>query len=50
MDIAQVCRDLFQKNGQIGYYLLGCQLKREEEASSGAVSACEWNYSAKQRL
>ncbi len=50
MDISQVCRDLFQKNGQIGYYLLGCQLERGDEASGGTVSAREWNHSAKQRL
>lgn len=50
MDISQVCRDLFCETGQIGYYLLGCQLKQEEVESGGTVSARERNHSAKQRL
>lgn len=50
MELQQVCWDMFRQNGQIGYYLLGCQLQQEEEESGGTVSACERYYSAKQRL
>ena len=50
MEISQICRDLFQQNGQIGYYLLGCQLEQGEEKPGGTVSACERDYSAEQRL
>lgn len=52
MKLQQVCRELFQQNGQIGYYLLGCQLdlselnsleqsleQKEEVAAGGTVSA-----------
>lgn len=50
MDISQICRELFCETGQIGYYLLGCQLERGEETQGGTVSECERNHSAKQRL
>lgn len=50
MELQQICRELFRQNGQIGYYLLGCQLKEEEEESGGTVPACERNHSAQQRL
>lgn len=43
MELQQVCRDLFQQTGQIGYYLLGCRLdlleQKEEVAAGGTVSA-----------
>ncbi len=50
MELQDMCWHLFRQNGQIGYYLLGCQLKQEEEEPGGTVSACERNYSAQQRL
>lgn len=50
MELQEMCWDLFRQNGQIGYYLLGCQLKQEEEEPGGTISACERNYSAQQRL
>lgn len=50
MEFRQICRNLFYQNGQIGYYLLGCQVERKEEEQDGAVPACERGCSAKQRL
>lgn len=50
MELQQVCWELFCQNGQIGYYLLGCQLEEEEVESGGTVSACKRNYFAQQRL
>ncbi len=50
MELKQICWDLFRQNGQIGYYLLGCRMERKEEEPDGTVSACERNYSPKQRL
>ena len=31
MELQQICWDLFQQNGQIGYYLLRRQLEQEDE-------------------
>lgn len=50
MELQQVCWELFRQNGQIGYYLLGCQLEEEEVESGGTVSARKRNYFAQQRL
>lgn len=51
MELQQICWDLFQQNGQIGYYLLRRQLEREDEVGScGAISAGERDYSAQQGL
>lgn len=47
MELQKLCEDLFCQTGQIGYYLLGCRLQQEEEASqSGTVSTLERYYSA----
>lgn len=46
MELQQVCWDLFRQNGQIGYYLLGCQLEQEEEERSGTGSESERYRSA----
>lgn len=50
MERREMCWDLFWQNGQIGYYLLGCQLKQEEEGSGGTVSEGQRSCSAQQRL
>ena len=50
MDVSQICRELFCETGQIGYYLLGCQLKRGEETPGGTVSARKRNHSAQPGL
>lgn len=49
--LEQVCWDLFQQNGQIGYYLLRQQLEQEEEGlSGGTISKRERYGSAQQGL
>lgn len=56
MKLQQVCWDLFRQNGQIGYYLLGCQLKlrhplkEKEEECGGTGTESERHCSAQQRL
>ncbi len=51
MKLQQICWDLFQQSGQIGYYLLGCQIEEHKEDSiGGSISACERSDSAQQRL
>lgn len=60
MKLQQICRELFQQNGQIGYYLLGCRLdsaklslleksleQKEEVTAGGTVSASERPDSAR---
>ena len=51
MKLQQICWDLFQQSGQIGYYLLGCQIEQhKEDSTGGSISACERSDSAQQRL
>ena len=50
MERREMCWDLFWQNGQIGYDLLGCQLKQEEEEPGGTVSEGQRDRSAQQRL
>ena len=51
MELQQICWDLFQQNGQIGYYLLRRQLEQEDEVGGcGAISAGDRDYSAQQGL
>lgn len=51
MELRQVCWALFQQSGQIGYYLLGCQLEQEKEVTAGGtVSASKWSNSAQSGL
>ena len=51
MKLQQICWNLFQQSGQIGYYLLGCQIEEhKEDSTGGSISACERSDSAQQRL
>ncbi len=51
MEVTRLCADLFSQTGQIGYYLLGCCLAREEEEqNNGALSAGQRHCAAQQGL
>ena len=51
MEVQKIRWDLFQKNGQIGYYVLGCQINEEDgERTGGAKSKGTGDCTAQQGL